>query len=501
MKLPTYNKITLLPLHTSFFPSQRQLLAMANKPATATQSTVPGIRPISPIPEEVMDHSGISAAAPKTPAVSTTSPPTLSPELIAAIATNPAAAAAVAAAAKALSPTLATAPAPTTAATTSTTATTLAPPPTTTTSPPTRPLPSFTSQPGPSTMEPASRGYRFQEESTSNWADDDVDMPGYSSRQGPSILQKVAQAIDAKSKGLQRGLEVEKHGYDLLVLNDKQDMGAMKAAEGNAEQVTIRDCMPEGEQDATTSEEASQIANNAARPNMVEYVLVTISKSATGKEDVSIPHPDVFIELTGAANYQLIMENPNWGLVTDSCEPDAVGVGFLSLNYQYREGAERYKQIIQGYSTPELKVQLYPTTKHLNRCALSIYLHSQHFVPTERLASVIALCNQDTLRGEFTILNIKSLKTNKKVGARVLALDGSPEFLDSLSKTRKDHKFRLSNKRFYISGGVRLDSKSTPSAFPSLTQEQSTSILQRNLDKILTNAKKHQAEHERKRQT
>ena len=230
---------------------------------------------------------------------------------------------------------------------------------------------------------------------------------------------------------------------------------------------------------------------------MVEYVLVTISKNEAGREDVSIRHPDVFVELTGAANYQLILENPNWGLVTDSCEPDAVGVRFISLNYQYRTGAERYKKIIQSYSTEEMKVQLYPTTKHLNRCALSIYLHAQHFVPTERLASVIALCNQDTLRGEFTILNIKSLKTNKKVGARVLALDGSPEFLESLSKTRKDHKFRLSNKRFYISGGARLDSKSNPASFPSLTPEQSTSILNRNLDKILQNAKKQQTEHAR----
>ena len=275
----------------------------------------------------------------------------------------------------------------------------------------------------------------------------------------------------------------------------------MKVAQEAAEQVTIRDCMPEAERDATTSEEATQIANNAARPNMVEYVLVTISKDAKGKDDVSIPHPEVFVELTGAANYQLILENPNWGLVTDSCEPDAVGVGFISLNYQYRAGAERYKRIIQSYSTPEMKVQLYPTTKHLNRCALSIFLHSQHYVPTERLASVIALCNQDTLRGEFTILNIKSLKTNKKVGARVLALDGSPEFLDSLAKTKKDHKFRLSNKRFYISGGVRLDSKSAPSAFPSLTPEQSTSILNRNLDKILQNAKKQQTDHANRRRT
>ena len=74
--------------------------------------------------------------------------------------------------------------------------------------------------------------------------------------------------MDAKSKGMRTGQEVEKHGYDLLVLNDTQAMSDMKAAEGNAEQVTIRDCMPEGERDATTSEEASQIANNAARPNI-----------------------------------------------------------------------------------------------------------------------------------------------------------------------------------------------------------------------------------------
>ena len=102
-------------------------------------------------------------------------------------------------------------------------------------------------------------------------------MPSFPSRKGPSILQKVAQTIDAKSKGMPKGHEVEKHGYDLLVLNDTQAMSDMKTAEGNADQVTIRDCMPEEERDATTSEEASQIANNAARPNMVEYMLVTLS--------------------------------------------------------------------------------------------------------------------------------------------------------------------------------------------------------------------------------
>ena len=473
-------------------------MAMAHKPGATKESTL-GIRPLSPVPEvSAMDHSGLPPSTqPKTPVTTpATSPTTLSPELLAAIATNPAAAAAVAAAAAALSP-------PTTSSTTAPPTTTAIPPapplptqPTTTTAS-SRPRPTF---PGSSTtVEPASRGYRFQDNAQpgpSNWADMDEEMP---SQQEPSILQKVARAIDEKAHHMVAGQEVQKHGYDLLVLHEKRSMDSMRPSAVDAEQVTIRECMPEGERDTTTAEEAGQIANNAARPNCVEYVLVTLTTNERGKDAVGIPHPDVFVELTGAANYQLILEDPNWGLVADSCEPDATGVGFISLNYQYRAGAERFKQIIQGYSTDEMRVQLYPTTKHLNRCALSIYLHGQHFVPTERLASVIALCNQDTLRGEFTILNIKSLKTNKKVGARVLALDGSPEFLESLSKTKKDHKFRLSNKRFYISGGARLDSKSSPSPFPELTADQSTSILTRNLDKILANAKRQQTEHSRKR--
>ena len=133
-------------------------------------------------------------------------------------------------------------------------------------------------------------------------------------------------------------------------------MDSMCVAMSDAEKVTIRHCMPEDDRDTTTAEEAMQIANNPARSNCVEYVLVAISKDACGKDDMSIPHPDVFIELTGAANYQLILEDPSWGLVADSCEPDAVGVGFISLNYQYRAGAESFKQILQGYSTPDMKV-------------------------------------------------------------------------------------------------------------------------------------------------
>ena len=186
-------------------------------------------------------------SAPTTPVENATSPTTLSPELLNALASNPAAAAVIAAA---LSPTGSAPTFPPTApsSTATATSTTLKPPSRPAQSPPTRALPSFSSGPDPQAMEPSSRQHRFDEENTTNWADDDVEMPSFPSRSEPSILQKVAQAIDAKSKAMLPGQEVEKHGYDLLVLHNKQNMADMKAAEGAAEQVTIRDCMPNRQQ-------------------------------------------------------------------------------------------------------------------------------------------------------------------------------------------------------------------------------------------------------------
>ena len=88
-------------------------MAMANK-SKPDKPTNTGIRPLSPVPENSMDHSGLPGA-PKTPEDTATSPLALSPELLTALASNPAALAAVTAA---LSPP--TAPVPTATAASST---------------------------------------------------------------------------------------------------------------------------------------------------------------------------------------------------------------------------------------------------------------------------------------------------------------------------------------------------------------------------------------------
>jgi hypothetical protein len=70
------------------------------------------------------------------------------------------------------------------------------------------------------------------------------------------------------------------------------------------------------------------------------------------------------------------------------------------------------------------------------------------------------------------------------MGSRILSLSASEEFLQSLANFDRNHRFRLSNKRFYITGGVRKDS--SPSApMPPLPTEQVTGLLHGNMATII----------------
>jgi hypothetical protein len=91
------------------------------------------------------------------------------------------------------------------------------------------------------------------------------------------------------------------------------------------------------------------------------------------------------------------------------------------------------------------------------------------------------------LKGAFTIIYNKRIKSGPRAGARVLSLSASEEFLDSLSNYEKNHRFRLSHKRFFITGGVRKDSAPTLPT-PSLPADQVSSLLHGNMSKIIENA-------------
>jgi hypothetical protein len=75
-------------------------------------------------------------------------------------------------------------------------------------------------------------------------------------------------------------------------------------------------------------------------------------------------------------------------------------------------------------------------------------------------------------------------------------LDASEEFLESLANFDKNHKFRLANKRFFITGGIRKDSAPSQPV-PQLPSGQVTSLLNANMRTIIDIANK-QVEERRK---
>jgi hypothetical protein len=88
------------------------------------------------------------------------------------------------------------------------------------------------------------------------------------------------------------------------------------------------------------------------------------------------------------------------------------------------------------------------------------------------------------LKGTFTILYNKLIKSGPREGARILSLDASEDFLESLSHFDKNHKFRLANKRFFITGGIRKDSAPSQPV-RQLPSGQITSLLNANMKTII----------------
>jgi hypothetical protein len=133
-----------------------------------------------------------------------------------------------------------------------------------------------------------------------------------------------------------------------------------------------------------------------------------------------------------------------------------------------------------------MMVETYPVSDILKRHALTIFLHRHHHTPDHRIGEVLKIMNPG-LKGSFTIIYNKLIKSGPRQGSRILSLDASDEFLESLAQYDKNYRFRLANKRFFISGGLRKDS-SPSEPVPVLPSAQITNLLNANMSLILANA-------------
>ena len=302
---------------------------------------------------------------------------------------------------------------------------------------------------------------------------------------GPStIMDKVEQAIQGQAHKHAAGTVIETASFKQTWVHEQHSREVVVPDREKAQPMSVIDLMPAGEAEEVRQSDKDTIANSQRDSNCIDFLMVVKTTDDQGEALVHLPRAETFEELASKANWQLMDESALYCLVVEDIKVNDQGLGIIVLDYQDNgTGAERYRAILRGFSTPELGVETYPVADLLKRYALTIYLHRQHSVPDHRIGECIKIHNQG-LKGSFTIIFNKKIKTGPRTGSRILSLSASEEFLQSLAQFDRNHRFRLSNKRFYITGGIRKDS--SPSApLPPLPTDQVTSLLHGNMAKII----------------
>jgi hypothetical protein len=297
-------------------------------------------------------------------------------------------------------------------------------------------------------------------------------------------MDKVATAVQGRSHHRAAGTVVEMSDFRQTWVHEQHTRDIQTPDLPEAQPQTMESLMPEGEKEEVG--DGGAIANKKSALNIVEFVMVIKTRDSTGAYQVELPGADLFEDLAGKASWQLMDEKAEYCLVVDTVAVNDSGIGLIGLSYRDFQGAERYRSILRSYSTDDMLVETYPVSDILKRHALTIFLHRHHHTPDHRIGEVLRIMNPD-LKGSFTIIYNKLIKSGPRNGSRILSLDASEEFLDSLSRFEKNHRFRLANKRFFISGGIRKDS-SLSEPIPKLPSAQITSLLNANMSLILANA-------------
>ena len=154
------------------------------------------------------------------------------------------------------------------------------------------------------------------------------------------ILEQIKEAVQANESHLKAGDVVKKGNYKKYVVHQEIDTSSEKVPEApELGEVTVGQLMPQCE---PAGRHVDVKANSAQRQNCVEFLLVN-KVSVNGKVVVRIPNPEVFREVVGRANADLVGENTDWCLVLEYAEPDDHGLGKLALNMQDSRGADRFR--------------------------------------------------------------------------------------------------------------------------------------------------------------
>ena len=123
----------------------------------------------------------------------------------------------------------------------------------------------------------------------------------------------------------------------------------------------------------------------------------------------------------------------------------------------------------------------------LKKYAISVHIHSGFkMIETKLLGPGLKGGNPD-MKGDFEVVDCRTLTGEGKESCRLLSLSCSTEFLAYLAGKTKNHRYKLYGSKVFINGGKRIDSKSEYNA-PQLPSDITDKLIKANKNQIMTYA-------------
>ena len=250
--------------------------------------------------------------------------------------------------------------------------------------------------------------------------------------------------------------------------------------------MTVKDVMPRGKADQV-DRNPEMVVNIKDNTNCVDFILVQDVKVAmpNGKsKGMSLPSEQVFREIVNKALTNTVSIEMGWCNVVTRRGVNRQAIGIIQINYGYQVAAEVFRDSISGQSTEMVEYNTYPAVDILKKYGVTVFFHSGYKgIPTHLLGGGLKGGNPD-MRGDFEVVESRTLKFEDREECRLVSLDCSEDFLKYLATKTRNWKYAAYGMKVYINEGKRSDSQSEYTV-PELSKETSTKIVQANSGIIL----------------
>ena len=254
-------------------------------------------------------------------------------------------------------------------------------------------------------------------------SDEEVDDPSKPN------LARVRALVTKKNKNAVPEGDVEPIG---TLIKDGDD----RAPEPEAvPELTIEDVMPIGQKNEVDCNPET-VVNAKGDKSLIDFILVQDIHvtSASGKpKGMSLPTEEMFRPIVNIAITNMVTINMEWCNVVKRSFINREGLPIITINYGFPNGAAVFRDSISGQSTDDITYNTYPAMDMIKKYGITVFIHPGYKgIPNHLLGRGLKGGSSD-MKGDFEVVDCRTLKQEGKEECRILSLDPSKEFLEYLA--------------------------------------------------------------------